>query len=77
MILLIALGADAGLFDALLQELLAQVGVGVQNLGHEVFQVHDLHAVVAQSLRESVMLFLGNLQERDVVEQQLLERVRA
>ena len=74
--LLVALRADAGLFDPLLEELLAQLGVGLENLSHEVFQVKHFDAVVAQSLRERVMLLLGDLQERDVVEQQLFERVR-
>ena len=74
--LLVAVRADAGLFDPLLEELLAQLGVGLENLSHEVFQVKHFDAVVAQSLRERVMLLLGDLQERDVVEQQLFERVR-
>ena len=74
--LLVAIRADAGLFDPLLEELLAQLGVGLENLSHEVFQVKHFDAVVAQSLRERVMLLLGDLQERDVVEQQLFERVR-
>gem|GEM_PF-5672465 len=74
--LLVAIRADAGLFDPLLEELLAQLGVGLENLSHEVFQVKHFDAVVAQSLCERVMLLLGDLQERDVVEQQLLERVR-
>ena len=74
--LLVAVGADAGLLDELLQERLAHIGVLVEHLGHEVLEVHDLHAVVAQSLGERVMLLLGDLQERDVVEQQLFERVR-
>ena len=74
--LAITLGLDAGLVDPLQQELLAQLGIGGQNLGSQVLQVHDLHAVVAQGLCEGVVLLLGNLQERDVVEQQLLECVR-
>ena len=74
--LLITLGADTGLFDELLQKLLTQSRIGIEHLGHEVLQIHDLHAVVAKSLSESIMLGLGNLQERDVVEQQLFERVR-
>ena len=74
--LAIALGLDAGLIDPLQQELLAKLRVGGQNLGRQVLQVHNLHAVVAQSLRESVVLFLGNLQKRNVVEQQLFKRVR-
>ena len=33
--LLVAVGADTGLFDPLLEELLAQLGVGLENLSHE------------------------------------------
>ena len=69
-------GADTGLFDPLLEELLAQFGFLIEDLGHELLEVHDLHAVVAQNLRESVVLLLSDLQKRDVVEQQLFERVR-
>ena len=74
--LLVAVGADTGLFDPLLEELLAQFGFLIEDLGHELLEVHDLHAVVAQNLRESVVLLLSDLQKRDVVEQQLFERVR-
>ena len=74
--LLVALGADARLLDPLLEELLAQLGVAFKHLGHEVFQVEHLHAVVAKGLGEGVVLLLGHLQKRDVVEQKLLERVR-
>ena len=74
--LLVAIRADAGLFDPLLEELLAQFGFLIEDLGHELLEVHDLHAVVAQNLRESVVLLLSDLQKRDVVEQQLFERVR-
>ena len=45
--LAITLGLDAGFVDPLQQELLAQLGVGGQNLGRQVLQVHDLNAVVA------------------------------
>ena len=69
-------GADAGLVDPLVEELLAQGRIGVQGLGHEVFQVHDLDALLAQNSGEGVVLGLGDLQKRDVVEQQLLQRVR-
>ena len=69
-------GADAGLIDPLIEELLAQLGLGVQDLGHEVLQIHDLDALVAKDLREGVMLFLGHGKERDVVEQQLFQGVR-
>ena len=74
--LLITLGTDTGLFDELLQELLTQSRIGIEHLGHEVLQIHDLHAVVAKSLSKSIMLSLSDLQKRDVVEQQLFERVR-
>ena len=74
--LLVAVGADTGLFDPLLEELLAQFGFLIEDFGHELLEVHDLHAVVAQNLRESVVLLLSDLQKRDVVEQQLFERVR-
>ena len=67
--LLVALGADARLLDELLEELLAQLGVLVEHLGHEPLEVDDLHAVVAKGLGEGVVLLLGHLQKRDVVEQ--------
>ena len=68
-------GADAGLVDPLVEELLAQLGLGVQNLGHEVLQVHDLDALAAKNVREGVVLLLGHREERDVVEQELLKRI--
>ena len=68
-------GADAGLVDPLIEELLAQLGLGVQNLGHEVLQVHDLDTLAAKNVREGVVLLLGHREERDVVEQELLKRI--
>ena len=72
---LVQVGADAGLEDPLIEELLAQARVGVQSLGHEVLQVDDFHALAAQDVGERVVLLLGHLQKRDVVEQQLLKGV--
>ena len=68
-------GADARLVDPLIEELAAQLGLGVQDLGHEVLQVHDLDTLAAKDLREGVMLLLGHGEERDVVEQELLKRI--
>ena len=72
----VQVGADARLVDPLVEELLAQGRVGVQGLGPKVLQIDDLHALLAQNAREGVVLGLSDLQERDVVEQQLLQRVR-
>ena len=73
---MVHISADARLVDPLIEELLAQLGLGVQNLGHEVLQVHDLDTLAAKDVREGVMLFLGHGKERDVVEQQLFQGVR-
>ena len=73
---MVHISADARLVDPLIEELAAQLGLGVQDLGHEVLQVHDLDALVAKDLREGVMLLLGHGKERDVVEQQLFQGVR-
>ena len=74
--LLVGVGADAGLEDPLVEELLAKLRMGVQHLGHEVLQVHYLDTLVAKDLREGVVLLLGHRQKRDVVEQQLFQGVR-
>ena len=73
---LVGVGTDASLEDPLVEELLAKLGVSIDDLGHEVLQVHDLDALAAQDLREGIVLLLGYGQKRDVVEQQLFQGVR-
>ena len=65
-------GVDSAFFKPLHQELFLEFRMELQHLGHQIFQIDDLDAVVAQQLRKCIMLFLSNLQERDVVEQQPL-----
>ena len=72
---MVHISADARLVDPLIEELLAQLGLGVQNLGHEVLQINHFHALAAKDVREGVVLLLGHGEERDVVEQELLKRI--
>ena len=67
---------DVALGQPLIQKRLDQARVQPQHIGHEILQIDDLHAVVAQDLRKCVMLLLRYLQKRNVIEQQLAQTVR-
>ncbi len=68
-------GLDIALEQPLAQEGLHQLGVQAEHVGHQVFQIDHLGAVVAQNLGEGVMLLLGNLEEGDIVKQKLSQGV--
>ena len=70
------LALDAGLGDVLIQELLASIGVKVEDLSNELLEVQDLDALVAKDLRKRVVLLLSDLEERNVVEEQALQLER-
>ena len=69
----------AGLYVALGQPLiykgLDDLGVELEDLGHEVLKVDDLGAVIAENLSESVMLLLCDLQKRDIIEKKLRQTI--
>ena len=50
-------------------------GVQIEDLSHQILEVDDLDALVAKNLGKRVVLFLSNLEERNVVEEQFFERV--
>ena len=70
------LGLDVALRQPLIQEGLDQLGMQLQDVGHQVLKVNNLGAVVTQDLRERVMLLLGNFQEGNIIKQQLRKTVR-
>ena len=69
-------GDDVALGQPLAEEGLGQLGMQGEHLGHQILQIDDLDAVVAQDLRKGVVLLLRDLQKGDVVEQQLGQTVR-
>ena len=69
------LALDASLLEILVEELVSGLGDRVEDLGHELLEVEHLDTLIAQGLSEGVVLLLGDLQERNVVEQQSLELV--
>ena len=72
-----AAGADAALLQPLVQERLRQLRVQIQDLGHQVLQIHDLHAVFPQGAGKGVVLLLRHAQIGDIVKQELLQPVRS
>ena len=70
------LALDAGLGDVLIQELLACIGVQVEDLGNELLKIENLDTLVAQDLGKGVVLLLSNLEERNVVKEQALQLER-
>ena len=74
-LLLPAPGDHIALGQPLDQKGLGQFGVQTQHLGHQVFQIDDLNAVVAQDPGKGVVLLLRDFQIRNVVEQQLGEAI--
>ena len=70
------LALDAGLGDVLIQELLASVGVGIKDLGDELLEIENLDTLITKNLGKGVVLLLGDLEERDVVEEQTLKLER-
>ena len=75
-LILPAVGLDVALGQPLIEEGLGLLGVELENLRHQILEIHDLGAVAAQDLSESVMLLLGDLEERNIVEKKLRETVR-
>ena len=74
--LCVALGRAARLTDHILDELLPQPFLSSQRLRRQILQIDHLNAAFPQSSGKLIMLLLGRRQIRDIVKQQLLQRIR-